>query len=93
MATPEINENCHYLQNDPHRCKIKPEKFHFDILCCFEVIKESLPGSGIRPVPPGEIGLNNNEHTHLDRAKGSTDILDMAFMTLSSETPRVPPPG
>ena len=23
--------------------------------------------------------LNNDEHTHLDRAKGSTDILDMAF--------------
>ena len=26
MATPEINENCHYVQNDPHRCKIKLEK-------------------------------------------------------------------
>ena len=24
--------------------------------------------------------LNNNEYTHLDRAKGSTDILDMAFI-------------
>ena len=56
MATPEINENCHCVQNDPHRCKIKLEKFHFDILCCFGVIKESLlGGGGIRP--PGEIGL------------------------------------
>ena len=27
------------------------------------------------------IYLNNNEHTHMDRAKGSTDILDMAFMS------------
>ena len=25
--------------------------------------------------------LNNDEHTHLDRAKGSTDILDMAFIS------------
>ena len=25
--------------------------------------------------------LNNDEHTHLDRAKGSTDILDMAFVS------------
>ena len=39
MATPEINENCHYVQNDPHRFKIKPEKFHCDILCCYGVIK------------------------------------------------------
>ena len=27
--------------------------------------------------------LNNDEHTHLDRAKGSTDILDMAFISPS----------
>ena len=25
--------------------------------------------------------LNNDEHTYLDRAKGSTDILDMAFIS------------
>ena len=25
--------------------------------------------------------LNNDEHTHMDRAKGSTDILDMAFIS------------
>ena len=55
MATPEINENCHYVKDDPYRCKIKFEKFHFDILCCLEVIKESLPG-GNPPPPPGEIG-------------------------------------
>ena len=56
MATPEINENCHYVQNDPHKCRIKLRKFHFDILCCFGVIKESLPG-GAESAPPGEIGL------------------------------------
>ena len=43
MATPEVNENCHFVQNDPHSCKIKLKKFRFDILSCFRVIKESLP--------------------------------------------------
>ena len=59
MATPKINENCHNVQNDLHKCKIKLEKFHFDILCRFGVIKESLPGrggGGIHP-SPGEIRL------------------------------------
>ena len=46
MATPKINENCHYVQNGIHKCKIKLEKFYFDILCHFGVIKESLPGGG-----------------------------------------------
>ena len=47
MATPEITENCHYVPNDsPYVCKIKLEKFRFDILCCYGVIKESLPGGG-----------------------------------------------
>ena len=50
MATPEINENCHCVQNDPHRCKIKLEKFHFEILCCFGVIRESLPGGANPPL-------------------------------------------
>ena len=27
------------------------------------------------------IYLNSEEHTHMDRAKGSTDILDMAFIS------------
>ena len=27
------------------------------------------------------IYLNSDEHTHMDRAKGSTDILDMAFIS------------
>ena len=56
MATPETNEKCYYVQHDPHKCKIKLEKFHFDILCRFGVIKESLLG-GASPPPPGEIVL------------------------------------
>ena len=51
MATPEINENCHYVQNDPHSCKMKLEKFHFDIFSYFGVIKESLPGGDSAPPP------------------------------------------
>ena len=47
MATPEVNENCHHVQNDPHRRKIKLEKFHFDILWSYGVIKESFPGAQI----------------------------------------------
>ena len=58
MAAPEINENCHCVQNDPHMCKIKLEKFHFDILWCFAVIRESLQGGGGGAESPGEIGLN-----------------------------------
>ena len=57
MATPKNNESCHNVQNDPHKCKIKLEQFHFDILCRFGVIKESLPGGRIHH-PPGEIGLS-----------------------------------
>ena len=51
MAIPKITKNCHHVQNDPYKYKIKLEKFHFVILCRFGVIKESLPGGGIRPPP------------------------------------------
>ena len=52
MATPEINENCYYVQNDPYKCRIKLGKFYFDILCCSGVIKESLPRGGGGQNPP-----------------------------------------
>ena len=61
MAIPETNEKCYYVQHDPHKCKIKLEKFHFDILCRFGVIKESLLG-GRNPPLPGEIGLRAASH-------------------------------
>ena len=54
MATPEVNENYHCMQNDPHRCKIKLQKFHFDTLCYFGVIKESLLG-GRQNLPPPQV--------------------------------------
>ena len=58
MATPKIDENYRYVENDSHKCKIKLEKFHINILCRFGVIKESLPGGQNPPAPPtGEIGL------------------------------------
>ena len=44
MATPKTNKNCRYVQNDPHKCKIKLEKFHFDILCRFGVIRKVYRG-------------------------------------------------
>ena len=50
MATPKINENCHYVQNDSYKFQTKLEKFHFDILCRFGVIKESLPGGRNPPL-------------------------------------------
>ena len=51
MATPKIDENYRYVQNDSHKCKIKLEKFHFNIFCRFGVIKESLPGAKSAPPP------------------------------------------
>ena len=70
MATPKINENCHYVQNDPHKCKIKLEKFHFDILCRFGVIKESLEREKGEIRPPGEIGLMHLSINILKHGKG-----------------------
>ena len=61
MATPKTNENCHYLQNDSHKHKIKLEKFHFDVFCRFGVSKESLPGRQNPSPPPGEIGSRLGE--------------------------------
>ena len=56
MAAPEDNENCHHAQNDPQRCKIKLQKFPFNIFWCYRVIKEIFPGGGGRrqiPFPTG----------------------------------------
>ena len=52
MATPEVDENCDHVQNDPHKCNIKLEKFRFDILWCYGVIKKRFEGQRNRPPPP-----------------------------------------
>ena len=48
MATPENNEICQHVQNEP----IKLEKFHFDILWCYGLgvinPKQAGGGGGIR---------------------------------------------
>ena len=75
MATPEINENCHYVQNDPHKCRIKLGRFHFDILCCFGVIKESLPGGQNLPPPPGEIGLRKCSDSMTTLTASSAELM------------------
>ena len=74
MATPETSKKCYYVQHDPHKCKIKLEKFHFDILCRFGVIKESLPGGRNRPPPPGEIGLMRYSLVIADAAMIATNF-------------------
>ena len=51
MATPKDNYNCRHVQYSPHRCKIKLEKFDFDILCFLEGV-ESFP-------PPGDVRINS----------------------------------
>ena len=35
------------------------------------------------------IYLNNDEHTHMDRANGSTDLLDMAFISPNLAKPDI----
>ena len=40
MATSEISENCHYVQNDPDRCKIKLGKFHLISYAVLELLRE-----------------------------------------------------
>ena len=44
MATSKDNENCQHVQNDPHMCKLKHEKFHFDILWCYRVLNHIRAG-------------------------------------------------
>ena len=61
MATSKVNENCHHVQNDHHSCEVKGEKFHFDVLRCYGVIKESFLGA--ESAPPGEVGLNYPTNT------------------------------
>ena len=51
MATPEANENCHYMQNDPHKCRTKLENFILISCAVSELLRKVSQGGGIRPHP------------------------------------------
>ena len=43
--------------------------------------KKNASGPMLRNIQNNLIYLNNDEHTHMDRANGNTDLLDMAFIS------------
>ena len=49
----------------------------------FGCAKKNISGHMLKSIQKqlNLIYLNNNEHTHMDRANGSTDLLDMAFVS------------
>ena len=48
MATPEVNENSHHVQNGPHRCKVKLENFILISCGVTELLKKAAGGGGGR---------------------------------------------
>ena len=63
MATPEINENCHYVQNDPISVGLNLENFILISCAVLELLRKVSQGAGgIRPTP-GEIGLRYYSRT------------------------------
>ena len=48
--------NCHHMQKDPQRCEIKLEKFHFNILRCWEVLRKVSRGAESASLPPSRLG-------------------------------------
>ena len=44
MAAPEDDENCPHMQNEPQMCKIKLDKFQFNILWCCGVTRKVSRG-------------------------------------------------
>ena len=54
----------------PHKCKIRHEKFHFNILWCYGVIKESFSGERNPPPPPPLVSLlGKNLTNHIGFAR------------------------
>ena len=51
----------------------------------FDCAKKNTSGPMLKNIPKqfSLIYLNNEEHTHMDRSKGSPDLLDMAFISLN----------
>ena len=49
----------------------------------FDCAKKNAPGPMLKNIQKqlNLIYLNNDEHTHMDRSKGSTDLLDIAFIS------------
>ena len=49
----------------------------------FSCVKKNTSGPMLKNIQKqlNLIYLNNDEHTHMDRANGSTDLLDMAFVS------------
>ena len=47
----------------------------------FGCVKKNTSGPMLKNIQkqPNLIYLNNDEHTHMDRSTGNTDLLDMAF--------------
>ena len=48
MATPKVNENCHYVQNDPHKCKFKLENFMLIPYGVTELLRKVSQGGGFQ---------------------------------------------
>ena len=46
MATPKINENCYYVQNDPHSCKLNMKNFVLISFAVRELLRKVSWGGG-----------------------------------------------
>ena len=55
MGTPKINENCHYVRNDPISVRLNLKNFIFISCAVLELLRKV--SQGVESAPPGEIGL------------------------------------
>ena len=77
MATPKTNENCHYVQNDPHKCKIKLKNLTVISCAVLELLRKVFQGGRNPPLPPGEIALNDFLCDIFDTGDEQFDILTL----------------
>ena len=63
MASTEINENCHYVQNATIGVRLNLKNFILISCAVMKLLRKVSQGGGIAlsppPPPPGEIGLKN----------------------------------
>ena len=83
MATTLTTVDCKLFQMMPYIIILKVRKFHQPTASRLSTAKKKPV---LCPPPPSLnrvnlIYLNTDEHTHMDRANGSTNILDMAFIS------------